>query len=236
MNPVPGQLLGVLYEPYRVRFCADEAATLAFASECLVALLSPRRTKLSLGQPRPTESTPAQPPVNEVGLVQAHSAHSPSTEPILIALTGDLGAGKTTWVRGMAAVFGLQEQVHSPTYALKHEYGNPVRLQHLDLYRLGDGADFTDLAELGLDETGPRGTDSPTQETPLITCVEWPERMPQGTTFNHWFHLAYAAGDPTMASEAISPAETEGRTITWFQRKTSSTESRKAVTASPAKP
>lgn len=199
MNPVPGQLLGVLYEPYQVRFCADEAATLAFASECLVALLSPPGS----------EPTSAQPRVNDVGLAQP--AHSPSAEPILIALTGDLGAGKTTWVRGMAKVFGLEDQVHSPTYALKHEYGDPVRLQHLDLYRLSEGADFADLAELGLDETGPRGADSPTQDLPLITCIEWPERMPQGTTFNHWFHLAYAAGDAT------SLAETEGRTITWYR-------------------
>src|SRR6202789_4095272 len=59
--------------------------------------------------------------------------------PKLIVLRGDLGAGKTTLVKGMAAALGAAnaEEVTSPTFTLVHEYqGKKVRLFHLDLYRL----------------------------------------------------------------------------------------------------
>src|SRR6202451_4132841 len=60
--------------------------------------------------------------------------------PKLIVLRGDLGAGKTTLVKGIAAALGAagEEDVTSPTFTLVHEYAGPkVRLYHLDLYRLG---------------------------------------------------------------------------------------------------
>jgi len=58
--------------------------------------------------------------------------------PKLVVLRGDLGAGKTTLVKGMAAALGAQsDEVTSPTFTLVHEYaGRKVRLIHLDLYRL----------------------------------------------------------------------------------------------------
>jgi tRNA threonylcarbamoyladenosine biosynthesis protein TsaE len=115
----------------------------------------------------------------------------------LVALTGDLGAGKTTWVRGMAQALGLESWVHSPTYALRHEYGNPVQLQHIDLYRLGQGAD---LAELGLEDAA-----SVAQESQSVICIEWPERMPEGTRFHHWFHLA------------VDEKRPDARTVTWYR-------------------
>ena len=55
----------------------------------------------------------------------------------LVVLRGELGAGKTTLVKGMAAALGAAEDVTSPTFTLVHEYvGRKVRLFHLDLYRL----------------------------------------------------------------------------------------------------
>src|SRR5260370_27136185 len=60
--------------------------------------------------------------------------------PKLIVLRGDLGAGKTTLVKGVAAALGAAEasDVTSPTFTLVHEYvGSKVRLYHLDLYRVG---------------------------------------------------------------------------------------------------
>jgi len=59
--------------------------------------------------------------------------------PKLVVLRGELGAGKTTLVKGMAAALGAAnaEEVTSPTFTLVHEYqGRKVRLFHLDLYRL----------------------------------------------------------------------------------------------------
>lgn len=69
----------------------------------------------------------------------------------LVALDGDLGAGKTTLVRGIAEGLGADPgEVRSPTFVLAHVYrGGRVALGHLDAYRLGPGAD---LAPLGIDD------------------------------------------------------------------------------------
>ena len=82
----------------------------------------------------------------------------------LVLLYGELGAGKTTLVRGMARAVGYRGRVSSPTFALAHRYrGKRLTLHHLDLYRLKEGQ--TD--ELGLDEllNDPRGA----------VVVEWPQ-------------------------------------------------------------
>jgi tRNA threonylcarbamoyladenosine biosynthesis protein TsaE len=84
----------------------------------------------------------------------------------LIGLTGDLGAGKTHWVRGLARGLGTDSRAHSPTFALLHEYrGGRVPLVHLDFYRLTGPAE---IAAAGLEEylLHPVG----------VTVVEWIER------------------------------------------------------------
>lgn len=84
----------------------------------------------------------------------------------VIWLSGDLGAGKTTFVRGLAAGLGLDpEEVSSPTFALVHEHrGGRLDLFHVDLYRL----DRVAAGDLGLRELGVvRG----------VVVVEWPERL-----------------------------------------------------------
>jgi tRNA threonylcarbamoyladenosine biosynthesis protein TsaE len=83
----------------------------------------------------------------------------------VVLLYGELGAGKTTLVRGLARGAGFRGRVSSPTFALAHAYrGRRLTVHHLDLYRLRGGAD---LAELGLDEllADPRGA----------VVVEWPQ-------------------------------------------------------------
>jgi tRNA threonylcarbamoyladenosine biosynthesis protein TsaE len=82
-----------------------------------------------------------------------------------IALVGELGAGKTTFVSGLAAALGAGG-AHSPTFALVHEYrGGQLIIWHADLYRIERAAE---LAELGLDDAigNPRG----------VCVVEWADR------------------------------------------------------------
>jgi tRNA threonylcarbamoyladenosine biosynthesis protein TsaE len=84
----------------------------------------------------------------------------------VIGLTGDLGAGKTQFVKGIARGLGIAGRVSSPTFALVNEYpGGRLPLQHLDLYRLDSPAQ---IVAAGLDSylTGPAG----------VTVVEWFER------------------------------------------------------------
>lgn len=84
-----------------------------------------------------------------------------------IALTGELGAGKTQFVRGVASGLGIDSSVPitSPTFTLLNEYQGRIRLYHFDLYRLG-GVD--DAAELGFDEYFDGNG---------VCLVEWAERL-----------------------------------------------------------
>ena len=84
----------------------------------------------------------------------------------VIALTGELGAGKTQFVRGLARGLGVASRVHSPTFTLVNEYGGGrLRLFHLDLYRLETREQ---LLSAGIEEfLQPDG----------ISVVEWAERL-----------------------------------------------------------
>jgi len=83
----------------------------------------------------------------------------------VIALHGDLGAGKTTFVQGLGFALGLKRPVTSPTFTLSTEYQTPrFKLAHMDLYRL-TGPD--DLLTIGYPEY---------LETGAVVAVEWPER------------------------------------------------------------
>jgi len=84
-----------------------------------------------------------------------------------LALSGELGAGKTTFVRALVrALHGSDGSVTSPTFVFRHRYEGTPPVEHLDLYRLDDPSE---AAELGLEEAF--GADR-------ITVVEWPERLP----------------------------------------------------------
>jgi len=88
-----------------------------------------------------------------------------ASPPLLLAITGDLGAGKTTLVRAICHGYGVNAEVTSPTYALVHEYEGPrSRVYHLDLYRLEGPRELANLA-----------WDDILAERALV-IVEWPER------------------------------------------------------------
>jgi len=84
----------------------------------------------------------------------------------VILLSGTLGAGKTAFVRGLAAGLGMDpEEVSSPTFTLVHEYrGGRLTLYHADLYRLEKAA----TEELGLEEMGVEDG---------VLAIEWPDRL-----------------------------------------------------------
>ncbi len=92
------------------------------------------------------------------------------TPPKLVLLRGDLGAGKTTLVKGIAAAFeaAAEEDVTSPTFTLVHEYRGPrASLYHIDLYRIDTPRE---LETLGLDDL--RSENS-------ILLIEWGEKFPR---------------------------------------------------------
>ena len=84
----------------------------------------------------------------------------------VVAFTGDLGAGKTAFVSGMARALGVEERLTSPTFTIVNEYeGGRLPLFHFDMYRLG-GAD--ELFHIGWEDYLSRGG---------VCAVEWSENV-----------------------------------------------------------
>lgn len=85
----------------------------------------------------------------------------------VLALTGDLGAGKTQFVKGLVAGLGATTGATSPTFTLLHEYsGGPLPIYHFDFFRIKDGQE---VERLGLDEYfSGQG----------VSVIEWADRFP----------------------------------------------------------
>ena len=106
--------------------------------------------------------------------------------PVLVFLTGDLGAGKTTRAKGIVSGLGAarEEDVTSPTFTLVHVFHNHQTVYHVDLYRISN---FHDLETLGLEDVFDR---------PAIVLVEWAEKF---TLRSNWpvvrIHLEHVGED-----------------------------------------
>jgi len=80
----------------------------------------------------------------------------------VVTVSGELGSGKTTFVRGAARALGVRQAVTSPTYTIGHRYDGDVDVSHLDLYR------FTSLSHAEWGDLEPYFEDA-------VVFVEWPE-------------------------------------------------------------
>lgn len=83
----------------------------------------------------------------------------------VVALYGELGAGKTAFVRGMARGLGSSDRVTSPTFTIVNEYGGALELFHFDMYRLGGSEELFDI---GWEDYLARGG---------VCVVEWSENV-----------------------------------------------------------
>ena len=93
----------------------------------------------------------------------------------VVCLYGDLGAGKTHFVKGIARYLGLpEEQVQSPTFSLIHEYGGNPPLYHFDMYRLES---LEQALEIGVEDY---------LYDAGICVVEWPERIESLLPSSYW--------------------------------------------------
>lgn len=103
----------------------------------------------------------------------------------IIALAGELGTGKTTFVRGMAQGMGIEgKEVASPSFTLVNEYEGPLPLFHLDLYRLEDEQEL-----LGIDYDEYIRGDG-------VTVIEWADRIPQAVPRESlWIRLRYLGAE-----------------------------------------
>jgi len=114
----------------------------------------------------------------------------------VVLLEGELGAGKTAFVRGLAAGLGVEDdQVSSPTFTLVQEYRGRLPLLHADLYRIT----VAESDELGLDELGLQG----------VVAIEWAEKLlrrPAGAIEV----LIEDLGDDRRRVTITSPDATEG--------------------------
>ena len=117
----------------------------------------------------------------------------------IVLLTGDLGAGKTAFVRGMAEGLGVDPaEVSSPTFTLIQEYrGGRLPLFHVDLYRLRS----IEVEDLGLDDIALAGG---------VTAIEWPDRLPRAFDATVDVRIEHAGGDNTRRiaiSERVPTAD-----------------------------
>lgn len=113
----------------------------------------------------------------------------------IVHLSGELGAGKTTFARALLQALGVGERVKSPTYSLIESYrAGELDIHHLDLYRLADPGE---LEWLGVSELW---------DAAALVLIEWPERaagaMPPADLV---LRLAHSAAGRTLVAEAPTP-------------------------------
>jgi len=121
-----------------------------------------------------------------------------------VVLTGELGAGKTVFVQGVARGLGIDEPVVSPTFTLIKEYSGRLDVAHVDVYRLDR---VQDVVDLGLDELG-EGED--------VLLVEWGDAV-EALLPPDRLRVELTGEDPTGATD-VRRLVVEGVGETWSER------------------
>lgn len=104
----------------------------------------------------------------------------------ILLLEGDLGAGKTTFTKGLAEAFGITEEIVSPTFTLMQVYplpkdiGGIKKIVHIDTYRLDDEQAFIDIG--AMDFIG---------EPDTVSIIEWPEKITGLLQEKKTIHIAF---------------------------------------------
>ncbi len=119
----------------------------------------------------------------------------------IVLIEGELGAGKTTFVRGACRALGVEAQVRSPTFTIGHRYAARVPVAHIDLYRIRDlrGEDPDLLADYIQPDT--------------IAFVEWPGQDEEVTALGHLaarVQIQHAGGDERRIAIDLGPGPGSG--------------------------
>ena len=142
----------------------------------------------------------------EETIQQGRELASRLKSPILVMVSGELGAGKTTLTKGIISGLGAgrEEEITSPTFTLVHVFHNPGgvgKVYHVDLYRI---AGFRDLETIGLEDL---------LAEPAVVVVEWPERFTLRTDWPVvWVHLE-PVGDDSRRIEITDLSGVLHRTV-----------------------
>lgn len=138
--------------------------------------------------------------MQELGRAIGAAIDSSSDTPFIVALEGELGAGKTTLVGGILRAYGITGPVRSPTYTLIEPYETERRqLYHLDLYRLVDPGEVEPLGIRDL------------LSGPAVLLIEWPSRAAGAIpAADLWIEIAYPPRGTAGREVRLTPHSPNG--------------------------
>ena len=127
----------------------------------------------------------------------------------VVALTGELGAGKTCFVQGAAAALGVTDPVTSPSFVLRREYEGTVPVLHMDIYRLET---FQEIVDIGYEEVF---------DNTRVTFIEWGDAMSPLLPHDHLeleFHLPPIDAPPADGPDEERRIVVRPRGEDWLRR------------------